>query len=112
MMLVTRREGKSLKRYGHLSTGNYNPRTARLYTDVSHLTADKALTTDMEHVFVHLASHSKLPPLRKLWLAPFHLQRHLIDRMDALGAAAARGVDTRIVIKMCPYACGQQRCQY
>ncbi len=100
MMLITRREGKSLKRYGHLSTGNYNPRTARLYTDVSHLTADPALTTDMEHVFVHLASQSKLPPLRKLWFAPFHLQRNLINRIDALGAAAARGADTRIVAKM------------
>jgi polyphosphate kinase len=42
MMLITRREGKSLKRYGHLSTGNYNPRTARLYTDLSYLTADTA----------------------------------------------------------------------
>ncbi len=100
MMLITRREGKSLKRYGHLSTGNYNPRTARLYTDVSHITADPALTTDMEHVFVHLASQSKLPPLRKLWLAPFYLHRNLIDRIDTLGVAAARGVDTRVVAKM------------
>ena len=100
MMLITRREGKTLKRYGHLSTGNYNPRTARLYTDVSHITADTALTTDMEHVFVHLASQSKLPPLRKLWFAPFYLHRNLIDRIDTLGGAAARGVDTRIVVKM------------
>ncbi|MDO8287201.1 MAG: polyphosphate kinase 1 [Rhodoferax sp.] len=100
MMLITRREGKALKRYGHLSTGNYNPRTARLYTDVSHITADTALTTDMEHVFVHLASQSRLPPLRKLWFAPFHLHRNLIDKIDALGMAAARGRATRIVAKM------------
>ncbi len=100
MMLITRREGKSLKRYGHLSTGNYNPRTARLYTDVSHITADPVLTTDMEHVFVHLASQSKLPALRKLWFAPFHLHNNLINRIDALGAAAARGMDTRVVAKM------------
>jgi polyphosphate kinase len=100
MMLVTRREGKSLKRYGHLSTGNYNPRTARLYTDLSHITADAALTADMEHVFVHLASQSKLPRLRKLWMAPFHLQRNLIAKMDALGVAAAQGQETRIVAKM------------
>lgn len=100
MMLITRREGKSLKRYGHLSTGNYNPRTAKLYTDVSHLTADVALTTDMEHVFVHLASQSKLPRLSKLWLAPFYLHRKLIAKIDALGEAAARGVETRIVVKM------------
>jgi len=100
MMLITRREGKVLKRYGHLSTGNYNPRTARLYTDVSHLTADPALTTDMEHVFVHLASQSKLPRLRKLWFAPFYLHRNLIARMDALGDAASHGKDARIVVKM------------
>ena len=100
MMLVTRREGRALKRYGHLSTGNYNPRTARLYTDVSHITADVALTTDMEHVFVHLASQSKLPRLRKLWMAPFHLQRNLIAKIDALGRAATRGRETRIVAKM------------
>jgi polyphosphate kinase len=100
MMLITRREGKSLKRYGHLSTGNYNPRTAGLYTDVSHITADAALTADMEHVFVHLASHSKLPKLRKAWMAPFYLHRNLIAKVDALGVAAAKGVSTRIVAKM------------
>ncbi|QDL54337.1 polyphosphate kinase 1 [Rhodoferax aquaticus] len=100
MMLVTRREGKTLKRYGHLSTGNYNPRTARLYTDVSHLTADVALTTDMEHVFVHLASQSRLPKLSKLLMAPFDLQRKLISKIDALGLAAASGKSTRIVAKM------------
>ncbi len=100
MMLVTRREGKVLRRYGHLSTGNYNPRTARLYTDISHITADAVLTNDMEQVFVHLASQSKLPPLRKLWMAPFQLHRNLIAKIDALGAAAAKGRDTRIVVKM------------
>jgi polyphosphate kinase len=100
MMLVTRREGKLLKRYGHLSTGNYNPRTARLYTDLSHLTADIALTTDMEHVFVHLASQSKLPRLRKLWMAPFHLHRNLISKINVLGAAARQGQASRIVAKM------------
>jgi polyphosphate kinase len=100
MMLITRREGRSLKRYGHLSTGNYNPRTAKLYTDISHLTADTAITTDMEHVFVHLASQSKLPRLAKLWMAPFQLQRKLVARIDALGQAAAAGKPARIVAKM------------
>ena len=99
-LLVTRREGRSLSRYGHLSTGNYNPRTARLYTDISHLTADPQLTADMEHVFLHLASQSRLPPLKKLLLAPFHLHRKLIARINQLGEAAAAGIDTRIVLKM------------
>ena len=100
MMLVTRREGKTLKRYGHLSTGNYNPRTARLYTDISHISGDAALTTDMEHVFVHLASQSKLPRLKKLWMAPFYLHKNLIAKIAATGAAAAKGSSTRIVVKM------------
>lgn len=100
MMLVTRREGKSLKRYGHLSTGNYNPRTARLYTDISHLTGDVALTTDMEHVFVHLASQSKLPRLAKLWLAPFYLHKNLVAKIQALGQSAVKGGHARIVAKM------------
>jgi len=100
MLLVTRREGKSLKRYGHLSTGNYNPRTARLYTDISHISADNDLTRDMENVFVHLASQSRLPRLKKMWMAPFHLHDKLISKIDALGQAAARGESTRIVAKM------------
>ena len=100
MLLVTRREGKTLKRYGHLSTGNYNPRTARLYTDISHISADNDLTRDMENVVVHLASQSRLPRLKKMWMAPFHLHEKLIAKIDALGQAAARGESTRIVAKM------------
>jgi polyphosphate kinase len=100
MLLVTRREGKSLRRYAHLSTGNYNARTARLYTDLGYLTADPRLTEEVEHVFVHLASQSRLPPLRRLWLAPFHLQRKLIEKVDQLGAAAAAGLESRIILKM------------
>ncbi|OYY99608.1 MAG: polyphosphate kinase 1 [Polaromonas sp. 28-63-22] len=100
MLLVTRREGKHLRRYGHLSTGNYNPRTARLYTDISYLTAKPSLTAEMDHVFVHLASQSRLPKLNQLWLAPFHLQRKLVEKIDALGDAALAGKDTRIVAKM------------
>ena len=100
MMLVTRREGRQLRRYGHLSTGNYNPRTARLYTDISHLTADTALTLDMEHVFVHLASQSRLPKLKRMWLAPFDLQRRIVEKINVLGAAAAAGQPARVVAKM------------
>lgn len=100
MLLVTRREGKQMRRYGHLSTGNYNPRTARLYTDISHLTADPLLTADMEAVFVHLASQSRLPKLNRMWLAPFDLHKNLILQIDALSLAAVTGEPTRIVAKM------------
>ena len=100
MLLVTRREGRHLRQYGHLSTGNYNPRTARLYTDLSHLTADPGLTSDMEHVFVHIAGQSKLPRLSRMWLAPFHLHKRTIEKIDLVGQAAADGKPARIVAKM------------
>ncbi|MEX8503606.1 MAG: polyphosphate kinase 1 [Leptothrix ochracea] len=100
MLLVTRREGKTLKRYGHLSTGNYNPRTAKLYTDFSYLSADEALTADMDHVFMHLASQVKLPKLQKLLLAPFYLHKKMIEKIDQVGLAASQGQDARIVVKM------------
>ena len=100
MLLVTRREGRRLVRYAHLSTGNYNRATARLYTDVSYLTADPLLAADIDNVFVHLAGQSRLPKLHRLWLAPLQLQRKLIEQIDALGEAAARGNDTRIIAKM------------
>ena len=99
MLLVTRREGRRLVRYAHLSTGNYNPGTAKLYTDISYLTAEPLLTADIDHVFVHLASHSRLPKLNHLLLAPFQLQRKLLEKIEALAQAALRGKDTRIVVK-------------
>ncbi|PIT74252.1 polyphosphate kinase 1 [Limnohabitans sp. JirII-31] len=100
MLLVSRREGRSIRRYAHLSTGNYNPRTAKLYTDLSHLTCDPKLTQDIENVFNLLANQSKIPRLNKLWLAPFYLQRNLIDMVDKTAQAAAGGLPCRIVLKM------------
>ena len=100
MLLVTRREGRSLKRYGHLSTGNYNRRTAALYTDISYLTADTLITSDMDQLFGHLASQSRLPKMKRLLVAPFQLHADLQARIAAVGDAAARGAVGRIVIKM------------
>ncbi len=100
MMLITRRERRQMRRYAHLSTGNYNPSTARLYTDVSYLTADAALTSDIEQVFVHIAGMNRLQRLKRLWLAPFQLQHRLVEKIDAVGLAASQGKDARIVVKM------------
>ena len=100
MLLVTRREGRLLRRYGHLSTGNYNRKTAALYTDISYLTADPEITQDMDHLFGHLASQSRLPKMKRLLVAPFHLHAEMLRRIAAVGEAAARGAPGRIVIKM------------
>jgi polyphosphate kinase len=100
MLLVSRREGRNIRRFAHLSTGNYNPKTARLYTDLSYLTANAKLTQDMEAVFGLLANQSRIPRLNKLILAPFHLQRSMIDWIDKTAKAAAAGVPGRIILKM------------
>jgi len=100
MLLVSRREGRVIRRYAHLSTGNYNPKTARLYTDLSYLTSNPKLTLDMEAVFGLLANQSRIPRLSKLIMAPFHLQRSLIDLVEKTAAAAAKGVASRIILKM------------
>jgi polyphosphate kinase len=100
MLLVMRREGTGLKYYGHVSTGNYNPRTARLYTDVSMLTADPQITRDMEHLFRHIASQVRLPRMQKLLVAPFNLHKQMLTKIRAAEHAAKGGKPARIILKM------------
>ncbi len=100
MLLVTRREGRHLRRYGHLSTGNYNPRTAKLYTDISYLTSDPKITGDMEKLFVHLASQNPLPRMHRLCVAPFNLHARMLLAINGVKKAAQQGQDSRIVLKM------------
>ncbi|MCX7692408.1 MAG: polyphosphate kinase 1 [Tepidimonas taiwanensis] len=100
MLLVTRREGGRLVRYAHLSTGNYNPGTAKLYTDISYFTADEDITADVDAVFHHLASQNRLPKLRRLWMAPFHLQKGLLERIETCIEAARAGQPAQIMLKM------------
>ena len=100
MLLVTRKEGRKLVRYAHLCTGNYNSRTAKLYTDISMLTADHKVTSDVEQVFIHLAGQSPLPKLHHLLVAPFHLHDQLIGFVNAVAASALHGQRGRIVLKM------------
>jgi len=100
MLLVMRREGAHLKHYGHVSTGNYNPRTARLYTDVSMLTADVQITRDMEYLFRHIASQIQLPRMQKLLVAPFNLHRQMLAKIRSAELAAKAGKPARIILKM------------
>ena len=100
LLLITRREGRHLRRYAHLSTGNYNPKTARLYTDVGMLTADKDLTSDAEAVFQQLASLGRMKPSRALLQAPFTLHRQMLAHIRQVHAAMQQGFDGRIVIKV------------
>jgi polyphosphate kinase len=100
LLLVIRREDGRLRRYAHLSTGNYNPRTARQYTDVGYLTTDPELTADADAVFLQLASLGRTKPLRQLLQAPFTLHRRVLQHIAAVSAAARDGGPARIVAKV------------
>jgi polyphosphate kinase len=100
LLLVTRREGPGLRRYAHLSTGNYNPHTARLYTDIGYLTTDTGLTADIEAVFLQLASQVRLRSSQHLVAAPFQLHRRLMSHLRRVAEAARAGRPARIVAKV------------
>jgi polyphosphate kinase len=88
-----------LRRYAHLSTGNYNPRTARLYTDVGYLTADPGITADADGVFHQIASLTRVRSPQHLLTAPFVLHRRLLRHVQQVTEAARQGQPARIVAK-------------
>jgi polyphosphate kinase len=100
MLLVMRKEGKQIKRYAHLSTGNYNANTAKLYTDICMLTSDTILTREVEYIFRHLTSQTALPRMRKLLVAPFTLQRAMLRHIVAAKRACELGGHAKIIAKM------------
>jgi polyphosphate kinase len=100
MMLVTRREAGRLRRYAHLSTGNYNPRTSKLYTDVGYLTSHADITADVDRLFQQLASLSTVQRSKQLLLAPFMMQKQCLAYIQRVRDAARQGLAAaRIVIK-------------
>jgi polyphosphate kinase len=95
--LVVRREGNRIKRYVHLSTGNYNPSTARIYGDLSYFTARDAYADDAGALFNMLTGYSTPPSWRRFAIAPHGLQDRIIALIEREAALGARG---RIVAKM------------
>ncbi|HEM7898141.1 TPA: polyphosphate kinase 1, partial [Burkholderia cenocepacia] len=104
MMLIVRRvvqAGKaSLRRYVHLGTGNYHPRTARLYTDFGLMTADQKICEDVHHVFQQLTGIGGELTLHELWQSPFTLHPRIIESIRAEIDNAQAGKRARIVAKM------------
>src|SRR5690606_26679568 len=100
MALVLRREGGRIKRYGHLGTGNYHPRTARLYTDFGLITADQRICEDMDKVFALLTGLGARRPLKMLLQSPFTLHETMLAMIRAEATAAKAGRRARIMAKM------------
>jgi polyphosphate kinase len=100
LALVLRREPQGLRRYVHLGTGNYNPITAKHYTDFGLLTADEEITADVNEVFIHLTSMTRPTQLSSIWLAPFSLQKEIVKAIRQEAAIARDGKPGRIIAKM------------
>lgn len=100
LMLVVRQEGDRLRRYVHIGTGNYNPKTARLYTDLGLLTCREDLGADVTELFNALTGYSRQQTYRKLLVAPTNLRDRLLDLIHREREAARAGRHARIVAKM------------
>lgn len=97
LILVVRREGNDLKRYVHLGTGNYNPSTARLYTDLSFMTTDEDIAADVSDVFNQLTGYSSQTEYRKLLVAPVNMRRRLVELIHQEMEHGSAG---RLIFKM------------
>ena len=100
MALVIRREGGYLKRYAHLGTGNYHQGTSRIYTDFGLLTADEAITADVNAIFMEITGLGQPTRLNKLYQSPFTLSPMLLERIAAETAEARAARPARIIAKM------------
>jgi polyphosphate kinase len=100
MILVVRREGKVLRRYVHLGTGNYHPRTARLYTDYGLFTCDNAIGVDVQKLFHMLTAPGRAGKLKKLLQSPFTMHRTIIELIQRETRRARAGLPARIIAKM------------
>ncbi len=98
--LIVRREGDVLRRYVHLGTGNYNPKTARLYTDLSLLTCREHLTTEVAQLFNALTGLGRTTEFKHLLVAPYNLHARVQELIAAEAANARAGKPARIIAKM------------
>jgi len=98
--LVVRREGEIIRRYVHLGTGNYNPITARLYTDFSLFTADEQIGADVTDLFNYVTGYSAKNEFRKLLVAPINLREKLSDLVRREIDYALRGETAHLIFKM------------
>jgi polyphosphate kinase len=100
LLMVVRREESGLRRYVHLGTGNYHPRTARLYTDFGLFTCDADVCSDVNEIFVQLTGLGKASKLKHLWQSPFTLHSKVLESIHNEIALAKAGKPAHVIAKM------------
>jgi polyphosphate kinase len=99
-VLVVRREGGGVRHYVHIGTGNYNPKTARIYTDVGLFTTDPAIGSDVAEMFNYLTGYARPTGYRKVKVAPFNLKETILEEIERTIAAHSPERPSRIRLKM------------
>ena len=100
VVLVVRREGKEIRRYVHIGTGNYNPKTAKLYTDLGLFSCREALGADLTDLFNFLTGYSRQKSYRKLLVAPVNMRDRMVGMIRREAEHCRNGGSGRIVAKM------------
>ena len=100
LAMVVRQEGKKVRRYVHLGTGNYNPTTALVYTDLGLFTADKVMADDVSALFNFLTGYSQKHEWQKLVVAPMDLKLRTLELIDEQAERARQGKKSRIFAKL------------
>ncbi len=100
LTLIVRREADGIRRYCHLGTGNYHPRTARGYTDYGLFTCDREIGEDVHRLFLQLTSLTQTPQLQQLLQSPFGLHEAVVEKVDREADHARAGRRARIIAKM------------
>ncbi|HKY97448.1 MAG TPA: polyphosphate kinase 1 [Gemmatimonadaceae bacterium] len=98
--LVVRKEGDGIRRYAHIGTGNYNSKTARIYTDIGLFTASPSLGADLSDLFNALTGFSRQRLYRKLIMAPANMRSRFLEMIEREAKHAAEGRGGRIIAKM------------
>jgi polyphosphate kinase len=98
--LIVREEASGVRLYGHISTGNYNSSTARVYTDYGLFTANPQICNDLVQVFNYLTGYAQRPHCKELLVAPFTLRSTLVENLQREIEAARRGEPAHVIFKM------------
>jgi polyphosphate kinase len=100
MTLIVRREADGIRRYCHLGTGNYHPKTARAYTDYGLFTCDEEIGADVHEIFLQLTSLTRTSRLRRLLQSPFNLHESIVAMIERESQHAQAGRSARIIVKL------------
>ena len=100
LMMIVRREGQQYKRYCHLGTGNYHPKTSNLYTDFGLITSHDEIADDVANLFLMVTGMGEKPKLKHLWYSPFTLHKNVLKALEQEKLSATAGKTAKVIAKM------------